>query len=244
MTANTSPDNLTYPVGTDPFVPLNAYVEDLAKDVQAALTSRFRGGGKAQTQNFATPAARDAAIPSPSTGDTVYVPSLQQLQSYSGGAWTPIAGRMPGFRSFLSNSQVTVATSTDLVLLGGFATSYYGGFAPHASGVYTVPYSGMYRIFGQFEWINNATGARRFLVSKNGVAASATPSAGMVIFSEKNAGTTSAWEAHTIYQEVPLVAGDQIRFQIWQNSGATIGTPVGTAGSFSQTFFGMTYQGN
>jgi len=37
--ANTSPDNIVYPLSTDPIAPLNTVFEDLADSVQAALTA-------------------------------------------------------------------------------------------------------------------------------------------------------------------------------------------------------------
>jgi len=41
---------------------------------------------------YANDSARDAAIPSPSEGQTVYLVSLKTIQVYNGTTWTAIAG--------------------------------------------------------------------------------------------------------------------------------------------------------
>jgi hypothetical protein len=50
------------------------------------------GSGIFQVIKYADASARDAAIPSPSEGQTVYLISLKTIQVYNGTTWTAIAG--------------------------------------------------------------------------------------------------------------------------------------------------------
>lgn len=52
MPAFTSPDNIVYPVPSDPIEPLNAIFQDLADSTQAALTAKIPGEWASWTPTF------------------------------------------------------------------------------------------------------------------------------------------------------------------------------------------------
>lgn len=98
---------------------------------------------------YATPAARDAAIPAPTSGMTCFVTSLLQQQVRIGPNWTPVGGNMPAVRSRKTTLTGIAAgnnrfpfTPTQQVLVGGFTNS-------PGDGTLIVPASGMYHLHGQ-----------------------------------------------------------------------------------------------
>jgi len=98
---------------------------------------------------FASAAARDAAIPSPTEGMLCYLQDLNQVTLYIGSGWFPVAGQMPKF-SVRKIANMTIASSTLTTIT--FSTSGQtdlnrGGFTLSANKV-TVPLSGYYALKG------------------------------------------------------------------------------------------------
>lgn len=109
MPGTTSPDDIVYPLPTDPIAPLNAVFQDMAESVQDALDEKiylpstpankdilvFDGtnwvsrsqAAAGAIPTFADAAARTAAISSPTEGMTSYLDDLNRIEVYTGSAW-------------------------------------------------------------------------------------------------------------------------------------------------------------
>lgn len=100
---------------------------------------------------FATPAARDAAIPAPTAGMTCFVTSLGQHQGWKTGGWYPIGGTMPGL-AFQRNvtGSMPAGWARQQSTAGTVVTArYFGGTASangNNDGFITVPVAGNYLV--------------------------------------------------------------------------------------------------
>lgn len=156
MSANTSPDNITYPVSTDQIAPLETVFATLATSVQLALTAQ----AKYFIGTVATQAARDAIFPNAVQGNRIHRSDLGYTEAYYGlynvttnpsgatpAGWYPIDGAMP---MAIAKRSASGATFSHLVYndatTNAFWTtqSLYGGFTVNNG--FVVPVSGVYRL--------------------------------------------------------------------------------------------------
>ena len=130
MPGTTSPDDIVYPLPTDPIAPLNAVFQDMAESVQDALDEKiylpstpankdilvFDGtnwvsrsqAAAGAIPTFADAAARTAAISSPTEGMTSYLDDLNRIEVYDGSAW----GAVGGILQVVSTTKTDTFTST------------------------------------------------------------------------------------------------------------------------------------
>jgi hypothetical protein len=146
----------------------------VVRDANASITANVvtaDGGLVAQSlkSSFASAAARDAAITSPVEGMICYLEDVNQVTSYLGSAWFPIAGQMPFFDVQKSADQTNVASSTITTVTWPTATTNRGGFTV-ASNQVTVPIAGIYMINAAvtFDAGNTAGNNRHILIYVNG----------------------------------------------------------------------------
>lgn len=155
---------------------------------------------------FASAAARDTAIPSPTEGMVCYLDDVNWLMVYTGSAWTITGGDKP---YFFGNALTTVANASDVVV--GISTiTNRGGFI-NTSGVITIPISGYYSININNEWESNSTGYRISYLSATG-SPLCKDSRGAV-----NGNVTSQSLSGTFY----FSAGNTLASRIYQTSGGT-----------------------
>jgi hypothetical protein len=80
MSANTTPDNIVYPVSTDQIAPLETVLATMASSMQTALSSQ----GKYFAAAVASAAARDSLFPQAKQGDRVYRTDLGYEEAFFG----------------------------------------------------------------------------------------------------------------------------------------------------------------
>ena len=96
---------------------------------------------------YATPAARDAAIPSPIDGQTCWITSLVQQQTRIGGYWVPSGGTLPHADIKYGVNSISEAASGRLLAVPSNITAV-GGITWNAGGKYALlpSYPGWYQI--------------------------------------------------------------------------------------------------
>jgi hypothetical protein len=73
MSANTTPDNITYPVSTDQVAPLETVFATMAASIQAALSARFGNvAGVVPSLPVGSASARNTLFPAPVQGNRVW----------------------------------------------------------------------------------------------------------------------------------------------------------------------------
>lgn len=139
----TTPDSLRYPVGGDtPNIPRD--IKNLADDTQAALLRQA-----AASNIYANTAARNAAIPSPTEGQTCWLLDIHQQQAYYGGQWIPTGGVMPGMILYNGGGVPLGSANARLQFTFGGEAAYWGGvISPNGNndGLYRVPVTGRYLV--------------------------------------------------------------------------------------------------
>lgn len=124
MPAYTSPDNIQYPVSTDPVAPLETVFANQAQSTQNAITSlrtdwnNFGADHAIHGYRWTNAAAR-AAQTGMVAGDTGYQIDTTASYQYTGSAWTAY---MPGSRCIIPTS-VTGGTATGRGLVTSSSTS-------------------------------------------------------------------------------------------------------------------------
>lgn len=238
MPANTSPDNIVYPVSTDPVAPLETVFANMANSVQDALDGfrtdfdDFTAERAIQTFRWADSAARNAQT-GMVAGDIGYQIDTAVGYTYSGSGWvatgTVALLDKNGTGYSVPNNAFTQLTDTYLATtkLRGMTTS---------GGAITVPTDGLYRVTASALFAANGTGSRQVDVTKNStVAGTGDVLAGNVAGSAIVNGTVYASKV------IPLAAGDVLRLFLYQNSGASLA--LGTGGQTVGTFFHVEFAG-
>jgi hypothetical protein len=190
----------------------------------------FSGGVVAQSlkSSFASATARDAAITSPTEGMICYLEDVNQVTSYLGSAWFPIAGQMPFFDVQKSATQTGVASSTITTVTWPTATTNRGGFTV-ASNQVTVPIAGIYMINAAvtFDSGNTAGNNRHILIHVNGSAVTRDYGfPGITVDSALRSTIT-----------LLLAAGDVVDVRVFQTSGSNMTLQI------SRTRLTISYQG-
>lgn len=130
--------------------------------------------------------------------------------------WYPIGGYMPQF-SVDASSAVSIASGAWAVLTGGWGTPKMNSGFTFASGVLTVPFTGRYDIVSRYGSATSAAVMRQGVqVTKNTATADTNPVA-------KNI-TSSRITVEDFSRGVELVAGDQLRVNVFQDSGGALNT--------------------
>ena len=164
--------------------------------------------------SFASATARDAAITSPVEGMICYLEDVNQVTSYIGSAWYPIAGQMPRMHLKL-NSAFSITSGSTLPVTGWTTISNNSTFS-EASGVVTVPLAGRYNMtFVCIHTANNTTGGRGALI---------TLSSTGVTYRNTLPAPQSAGHSQSVYlnmNSVNLAASNTVTLQAYQNSTAT-----------------------
>lgn len=105
------------------------------------------------------------------------------------------------------------------------------GFAVLGSEWFVIPagFSGYYRISGIISFTTNATGARQIRIKKNETYTVRVPNAvGTVLQVGPSAvGSGTAATALGLNWQGPLVAGDHVTVEGWQNSGGNLAYNIG-----------------
>ena len=185
-------------------------------DQTIAGNKNFTSGVVAQSlkSSFASATARDAAITSPTEGMICYLEDVNQVTTYIGSAWFPIAGQMPRYHIKL-NSTFSITSGSTSTVTGWTSISNNDNFSG-TSGVITVPRTGRYSMtFMCIHTANNTTGGRGALI--------ALSSSGIT---HRNTHPAPQSAAHS--QSIPLslnsillTANDTVTLQAYQNSGST-----------------------
>jgi hypothetical protein len=172
---------------------------------------------------FPSTTERDATITSPLEGMTCYLESTNQLVTYLGSAWFPVAGQMPYYEAGKTADQTGIASSTETPVSFATATTNRGGFTQSNStlsgfttlqSVVTVPLAGIYEINCSVLW-NQAvsTGNNRMLrLFVNGTQVSA----------ENTIGTITVSFTQRSVLRLNLAAHSTIEPRVFQTSGSNM----------------------
>lgn len=121
MPANTSPDNIEYPVSTDPVAPLETVFANMANSIQDGFDgfrtdwNGFTATRAIQTFRWANDAARTAQT-GMTAGDIGYQTDTTTFHLYNGSAWIPWAS---------PPIQRTTGIMNNVTVGNGTLTSYY-----------------------------------------------------------------------------------------------------------------------
>jgi hypothetical protein len=156
---------------------------------------------------FASAAARNAAIPSPTEGMVCYLDDVNQIWYHNGSGWQLTGGDKPLYfgssTTATANSTWVVGAVTAIVNRGGFANT---------GGNITIPVSGVYQVSGYASIPASATGFRLLKViiggGEYGVANQLVNTAGY----QSQIGTSFS---------TYIAAGNVLNLQIFQNSGVS-----------------------
>ena len=196
-------------------------------------------------------ANRDALLPSPIQGDTVFRNDLGMTETYFtaygtanlGGApvagWYPMAGIVPAARLDRSSTAVSLANNAITTLTTGLSTTYAVNGMTVSSQAITVPIAGIYRISAGVHFLANATGARYVIVTKN-TASGDGAFANNIIYTGHGA-SASANSMPTASVTVQLAANDVIRLCYFQNSGGTLTCNTSSSSDGRATFLEVVY---
>lgn len=182
----------------------------------SSAVSSMTGSLVAQSlrSSYASATARDAAIPLPIEGMLCYLEDVNQVTSYIGSAWYPIAGQMPRMHLKLNTAFSITNGSTSTVT--GWTTVSNNSTFSGTSGVVTVPLTGRYNItFVCIHTANNTTGGRGALI--------ALSSTGLTYRNTLPAPQSSGHSQSVFLNmnSLNLTANDTVTLQAYQNSGAT-----------------------
>lgn len=185
MSANTSPDNIVYPVSTDQVAPLETVFATMASSIQTALSNQ----GKYFVPNVSTQAARDDIFPLPVQGNRVFRADKGWEETYFGlysaatnatgatpAGWYPTGGAMP---IALLNRSASTATLSATTYNDMTATTFWTPETLHGGFTFTnglvVPVTGIYRVTATL----HATGTSGDMLAGIYVGALPTSVAGM-----------------------------------------------------------------
>lgn len=226
MPANTSPDNIQYPVSTDQVAPLNTVFENLANSVQSALTLR---GPTNPTWHYRwTNAAARTAQTGMRAGDVGYQADTNTAYYYNGSSWEVTIAAAAPFAVLTRTANQGIANLTDTTINWTSMTSGGAGWV-NSSGVITVPNTGVYLFTFKSMWLANgsATGTtRRLYVTRNGTTQ-------RVFDNHIVATAATADHAMSTTGMQQLNAGDTIQFRVIHNGGATLNLGPLSSGEFS-----------
>jgi hypothetical protein len=242
MPANTSPDNIVYPVSTDPVAPLETVFANMANSVQDAFDG-FRGdwnnfevGHAIKTYRWADATERTSQT-GMQAGDVGYQEDTGVQYQYSGSAWVALPGGATA--QLVKNSTTWSFPNSALTQL---ISTYFDTDVSENVTVttgsdtrLTIVRPGRYRVYGQVTFSNNATGARLLLINKNSTTATTNTLAQGSI-----GGFAAASSTVAASRIVSLATGDVIRFFGFQNSGGSLNL---TAGIDASSHFGIEYVG-
>jgi hypothetical protein len=156
---------------------------------------------------FASAAARNTAIPSPTEGMMCYLDDVNQIWYYNGSSWQLTGGDLP-----IYFGQSTTATANATWTIGAVTAAINRGGFVNSSGTITLPLSGVYTISAYASIPANATGQRLLKIIVNGgefgVANQLVNTTGY----QSQIGTT-----FTSY----FAASSTATVQLWQNTGAS-----------------------
>jgi hypothetical protein len=163
---------------------------------------------------FASAAARDASIPSPTEGMNCYLDDQNWLMVYTGSAWTITGGDKPYFYGTTTfsvpNNSSTICVLTVGVNRGSFQTT-------GTPGVYLIPQTGIYSITAYANFTTNSTGFRQLYIDVNG---------GLSPGSVSTTQSASFQTNLSVPITVLLTAGNYFAARVFQNSGSTLSTSV------------------
>ncbi|TPG09397.1 hypothetical protein [Curtobacterium flaccumfaciens] len=164
MTLYTQPDGFPFPESGDNVAPLEEYIEDLAVAMQA---SALRGGAVANA------AARDAAIPSPVAGQSVWRLDTGWREVYYPAGlvrvagWYPVSGALPLVQATNPTSMQVLGSSSSNLKFTAVDLSRNANYSL-STGVMTVTQPGLYLVSGYVRMSTAPAGAVRLQVSLNG----------------------------------------------------------------------------
>lgn len=159
---------------------------------------------------FASAAARNTAIPSPTEGMVCYLDDVNWLMFYNGSSWVISGGEKP----YLFASVTQNITSGSFQAPSVSASVNRGSFTV-SSGTITVANAGVYNVSAYLNYPANATGQRYLEILINGSAQAIATSV---------VNSASANTQITASVNVLLASGGTIKLQAYQNSGATLNT--------------------
>lgn len=161
---------------------------------------------------YADATARNTAIPTPTEGMSVYLADVNQITTYLGSAWYPVAGQVPLFNGKQTGSVSTPTSGTKYTLT--FSSTTLRGGMTEASGEVTVPVTGWYQVSAQVNWASGAAATRDIIISWYDGAA----------WNEINMTRSHMTGTGTMYQNVSgqvyLTAGQKVRTQGSQYTGS------------------------
>ena len=135
MPAFTSPDNIIYPVITDPIEPLNAVFQDLAQSVQDAFTAKIPGDWSTWTPSYENITVGDGVVLAnyAQIGKTVYGVFSFELGSTSTIGSSPRISMPIAIEAGSSTiGQVRITDATPAAVYRGAVNVVSGKFAIHA----------------------------------------------------------------------------------------------------------------
>lgn len=223
MAANTSPDNITYPVSTDQIAPLESVLAVMASSVQTALNNTKKNYASLVTSQ----AARDAMFPAPVQGNRVFRTDKGWEETYfaafhtstnPGGAtpagWYPTSGAVPmgrvvrsgtvgnvGSGAYTDVSGTTFWTPDTLLNMGSYATGW------------TAPVSGIYRHTASLASSGSSSMLAGFAVSTT------TPASPNDLEAVSVSGALQGWTGVTCVLTRRFVAGETLKF--WGLAGGS-----------------------
>lgn len=165
MPANTSPDNIVYPVVGDQVAPLEAAFQDLAESVQGALddSASIR---QLRSYRWADTTARSATTGMQS-GDRGYQTDINRNFVYTGSMWIA-----PTARAVLRRTTSQSVSSGGNNAIQFTTQDYLDPGYQHSTSVnntrITVDNTGIYQLAAAVTWPSNTTGTRRFGYAING----------------------------------------------------------------------------
>jgi hypothetical protein len=122
---------------------------------------------------YATPAERDASLPSPSDGDTCYVISVKQHQGYhSAAGWYPIGGAIPtALLKFGAITDLVLGTSGTRIAMEPSSKQIVGGFVWDSTNHLLKVPKGVYNVSGHVSFSGNSNPTNNYnagIGTKNG----------------------------------------------------------------------------
>lgn len=204
MPANTSPDNIEYPVSTDPVAPLETVFANMANSVQDAFDgfrtdwNDFEDSRAIQTFRWADAAAR-AAQTGMVAGDIGYQVDMGVQYRYTGSAWRPAPRQFIGIATRTTTTPaLNASTFTDL----SANANWTGGGTAYSNG-WVVPFTGVYEV----GWEINVAGAMVAGVTVN----QSTSVAISDLLVQASADVIQGVGSAAVSAPISLVAGDVVR---------------------------------
>jgi hypothetical protein len=154
-----TPRGFPYPLGTEPSDGA-PQIEALARAIDGDVAGVISGAVGRGTV-FATPAARDAAIPAPTAGMTCFVTSLQQHQGWLENiGWYPVGGVVPSTWTRFGATALSPGTGRLVGLTPTFSSIRGGLSFDTGTGYFTVPVRGAYLVTNSMRFTLTSTHAQ------------------------------------------------------------------------------------